>query len=287
MSQVEALFQSPLVQVRNLCCTTGRSGESGLRGETLAHLCIVRRGCFHYHLGSRTYFADPGRALIHDNDAEYRTSHPCEGGDDCTAIVLTPELMEQAFGPRRRHELIDFEVTPAAQVSHARAYALLRQHEPERLAGEEAVIGLVNAIARRRPLRSRAPHLGAERMRIVQRTKALLNASLDQNLSLETIAVDAGCSPFHLMRVFRSHTGQTIRAYRARLRVAAALEQMLQGAWDLTDLALQCGFASHSHLSETFRSVLDESPSEIRMRLNGDLVQERRQRLEAALKGAA
>jgi AraC-like DNA-binding protein len=287
MSQVEALFSSPLVQAHNVCCTAGKSGLSGARGDELAHICMVRRGCFHYHLGGRTYFADTSRALIHDEGVEYRTSHPCDGGDDCTVIVLTPDLMEEVFGKRRRHDHVEFEMTPAGQVSHFAAYAALRRPASERLVAEEAVIDLVQHVAGRRIQAAAAGGAGSEHMRIVQRAKALLNATLDENLSLGAIAADAGCSPYHLMHVFRAHTGQTFRGYRARLRVAAALDQMAQGAWDLTELALHCGFSSHSHLSETFRTVLGMTPSEIRFRLNTDAMQESGRLLRSSLERAA
>jgi AraC-like DNA-binding protein len=287
MARVETLFSSPLVQVQDVCCTMGRSGLSATKGDAVAHLCMVRRGCFHYHLGRRTYFADASRALIHDDGVEYRTSHPCDGGDNCTVIVLTPELMVEAFGRRRRHEEVELDMAPVGQVSHLAAYALLRHPDTERLAGEETAIGLVQAIAAgRRPPGEYSP-ADAERLRIVRLAKALLNERLDENLSLSAVACEAGCSPYHLMHLFRSHSGQTIRGYRARLRVAAALDLMVQGAWDLTDLALQCGFSSHSHMSETFRAVLGMAPSELRQRLSTEALQEKRSFVQAALERAA
>jgi AraC-like DNA-binding protein len=287
MAHIETLFSSPLVQVQDVCCAAGRSGLSDTRSDAVAHVCMVRRGCFHYHLGPRTYFADSSRVLIHDDGVEYRTSHPCDGGDDCTVIVLTPELMAEAFGRRRRHEEIEFEMAPAGQVSHLAAYALLRHPLTERLAGEEAAIGLVQAIAGGRSQKVDPGSADSERLRIVRRVKGLLNDRLDENLSLSALARDAGCSPYHLMHQFRGHTGQTIRGYRARLRVAAALDLMVQGAWDLTDLALQCGFASHSHMSETFRAVLGMTPSELRLQLTGEALQQKRRFVQAAVERAA
>jgi transcriptional regulator GlxA family with amidase domain len=89
------------------------------------------------------------------------------------------------------------------------------------------------------------------------------------------------------MHLFRAHTGQTIRGYRARLRVAAALDLMVRGADGLTELALDCGFASHSHMSETFRAVLDMTPREVRTRLTCRQIQEKRRLLHEALQQVA
>lgn len=284
MAKVDPLFVSPLVEVHSLCCTAGRSSASIVRGGEAPHLCLVRRGCFHYHFGGQTYLADSSRALIHDDGAEYRTSHPCDGGDDCTIILMSPELMQEAFGRRRPHEHIEFEMTPSGQVRHLAAYAGLSRRRGDVLEAEEAVAGLVRAIAG-----ARVGAVGGEagRNRIVQRAKALLNATAESNLSLEAIAAEAGCSPYHLMHLFRRQTGQTVRGYRARLRVAAALERMAQGDWDLTELALSCGFSSHSHLSGTFRSVLGMTPSEVRAQLGPQAMRAQGGRIQAALDRAA
>jgi AraC-like DNA-binding protein len=49
-----------------------------------------------------------------------------------------------------------------------------------------------------------------------------------------------------------------------RLRVAAALERLAGGAADLTDLALDLGYSSHSHFTASFRSEVGTTPSRAR-----------------------
>jgi AraC-like DNA-binding protein len=287
MAHVHTLFASPLVQVKDSLCTSGRSGRGGPSGGDVTHVALVRRGCFEYHLGSRSYFADSCRAFIYDEGAEYRTSHPCDGGDDCTMIEVDDDLMTEMFGPRRKHENIEFAMSARGQLSHLAAYALLKHSDSDRLVAEEVAIGLVHSIAQRAPLAAGGKRAAARQARMVDAAKAFIHGSLDRNVSLEDIARDVGCSPYHLMRLFRAETGQALRGYRSRLRVAAALERIVEGADDLTQLALEVGFASHSHLSDTFRTVLGATPSRLRQDFGCDGLGEKRRFLEATLAAAA
>src|SRR5262249_45776594 len=83
-----------------------------------------------------------------------------------------------------------------------------------------------------------------------ERTRLLLASRFTENLGLADIARAVHCSTFHLARLFRRHAGMPIHQYRTRLRLRAALEGVIAGEADLTRLALELGFASHSHLTE-------------------------------------
>ena len=74
-----------------------------------------------------------------------------------------------------------------------------------------------------------------------------------------------GTSPFHLARVFRSITGESIHEHRVGLRVRAALERIAAGEDDLTRLALDLGFGDHAHLTNTIRRELGRPPSALRV----------------------
>jgi len=69
---------------------------------------------------------------------------------------------------------------------------------------------------------------------------------------------------FHLARMFRSRTGFSLHAYRNQLRLRAALERLRDPGVDLIDIALDLGFSSHSHFTETFRRSFGKTPSAVR-----------------------
>jgi len=58
-----------------------------------------------------------------------------------------------------------------------------------------------------------------------------------------------------------------LHAYRNQLRLRAALESLAERHADLTGIALDLGFSSHSHFTETFRRTFGRTPSSVRRSL--------------------
>ena len=96
--------------------------------------------------------------------------------------------------------------------------------------------------------------------RVIDRMKAGLSSDLD----LKTLAMESGYSRNHFLRMFRAATGNTPHQYVLRLRVNKARELMKNRSMHLIDIALECGFSSHPHLSRAFRQILNATPSEYR-----------------------
>lgn len=96
--------------------------------------------------------------------------------------------------------------------------------------------------------------------RKVEAVRQFLAVEYTQPASLEALARRVEMSPYHLSRVFRSITGYSMHQYRLQLRLRAALSRLSQGQ-DLTTLALDLGFSSHSHFTATFRRVFGHPPS--------------------------
>jgi AraC-like DNA-binding protein len=78
--------------------------------------------------------------------------------------------------------------------------------------------------------------------------------------TLVEIAGELRVSPVYLTQVFQQVEGLPLYQYQLRLRLARALD-LLAGYDDLTTLALDLGFSSHSHFSAAFRRLYGYSPS--------------------------
>jgi AraC family transcriptional regulator len=87
---------------------------------------------------------------------------------------------------------------------------------------------------------------------------------LTSDLGLQALAAESGYSRVHFARMFRAATGQTPHRYLLHLRVERAQELMRNPSLSLTDIALDCGFSSHSHLTRPFHELLGVTPSEYR-----------------------
>jgi AraC-like DNA-binding protein len=98
--------------------------------------------------------------------------------------------------------------------------------------------------------------------------QAFLAREFARPLSLGDIADAVGASAFHLCRVFRAVTGVTLHQHREQLRLSAALERVEDGD-DLTVVALDLGYSSHSHFSAAFRRAYGRTPSSFRRGATG------------------
>ena len=98
--------------------------------------------------------------------------------------------------------------------------------------------------------------------RVIERMR-----NLDSELSLQVLAKESGYSRVHFVRMFRAATGYTPHNYVLKLRMDRVRELLASTTLSLTDIALECGFSSHSHLSRVFRKGLGASPSEYRRSL--------------------
>ena len=71
-----------------------------------------------------------------------------------------------------------------------------------------------------------------------------IEAHLDQELALCTIARKAGVSQWHFQRIFRALTGETLKAYIRSRRLAQSLEQLLGTKRRIIEIAMEAGFES-------------------------------------------
>jgi AraC family transcriptional regulator len=267
------LFQSDLVKVGTFECA---ADDPCFRvSETLDNDVFVlpRKPVWIRRNGDEYQFVEPGAILMHRAGSRLERRRTSSSGERTYWFGVHPDSFVDAL---ERYDLSTEDMGGALIADlqfHHRLAVLLKQIECDpwdRLAVEEDVLSLYFEICERRAdqVRKLIPARGvtAERQRrLVGRARAFLDAHLAENVGLETVARDAGSSLYHLCRVFREQTGLTMHAYRTRQRLGHALDRLVNGSsTDLTDLALDLGFSSHSHLSRTFQKQMGVPPSAIR-----------------------
>jgi len=94
----------------------------------------------------------------------------------------------------------------------------------------------------------------------VQKVLAVLREDLADPGSLEEIGRRVGCSHFHLSRVFIQETGRSIFQYLRDLRMERAAELLREGRLNVTQVALEVGYASPSHFSTAFHGAFGCCP---------------------------
>jgi len=257
-----------LVDVREVRCRGTHAAASAVEWDIDTRWVFPFRGVFVHHQDSDAVVGDANQVLFFNARRPYRISHPVPGGDDCLSVGFAPQVLEELAGseleadpagPRMRSRRLP--LTPQAQ----RAVAVLRSRaRVDPLEVEVRSLELARAVldgtrtARRR-------HRPARRA-LVERTKLLLQADPARRWSLSELAAEIGVSAPHLTETFSEMEGVSLYRYQTRLRLARALAA-LPDAPDLSQLALDQGFSSHSHFTHAFRRAYGMTPSALRRRL--------------------
>lgn len=100
--------------------------------------------------------------------------------------------------------------------------------------------------------------------RVLSRVREKIEANLDADLSLQSLAEESGYSRAHFTRLFRQSTGLTPHQYVMSLRLKRAQHQLKQRGSRIIDVAVSCGFSSQSHMTNLFRQRLEMTPGEFR-----------------------
>ena len=100
--------------------------------------------------------------------------------------------------------------------------------------------------------------------RILRRIRDRIEAELDTELSLASLAKESGYSRAHFLRMFRAATGLTPHQYVLERRLSAAQQLLRQPKMLLADIALKSGFSSQTHMNDVFRKRLGVTPLEYR-----------------------
>lgn len=267
-------------------------------GPTEHHLVVFpRTGVWIRHAGSRPFAADPRVVTIYNAGQEYTREPMHPDGDRCDWFGLSEDLAREvarSADPRApvdtdRPFRFEFaESDPRLYCRQRMVFDRLRRGACDGFEAEEEVIGIVAAALRAATGETLTPpRLTAAHRDLAEQTRAELVRTATRPLTLGALAATVGVSPWHLCRVFRAATGTSLHAFRLDLRLRIALERLENPAADLSRLAHELGFSSHSHFTAAMRGRLGGTPSGFRSVLSGAASRSRSKRVEARPHGRA
>jgi AraC-like DNA-binding protein len=252
------------LEVRDVRCRSHRSSWSAPEESTGFVLVFVRRGCFRRRVDGSESVLDPAVVYFARPGEEQQIAHPCDGGDACTAIALSDDLLAALWGGEPGLPEGSAFTTPRLDLAQRSMLAACARPGAE-LDAEERVVSLVSEVleeAQPRRVASARPATAAARVALVDAAREALAA--DPSLGLVELGRRVAVSPHHLSRIFRARTGETVTRYRNRIRVRLALERLAEGEPSLARLAAELGFADHAHLARTVKSEAGAAPSRLR-----------------------
>jgi AraC-like DNA-binding protein len=230
------------------------------------------------HDGGEPFVADMNTVTYYNAGQHYRRRPLSAWGDRCEWFAFTPEIVGEAlavYEPAAADRLdrpFVFSHGPADADSYLQQRLVFthvtHEYDPDCLYVEEtmlSVLGRVSAHAyQRRGSCHRVPARRRTGRDVVEHARDFIARQFHRDLSLAHVAEAVGTSVFHLSRVFHARTGFSLHQYRNQLRLRTALEVLAGRTVDLSRLALDLGFSSHSHFTETFRRTFGCTPSSFR-----------------------
>lgn len=232
-------------------------------------ICLPYRGLFVWHVADEDVVGDTNQVVFVRGGESYCMSGPIPEG--YAEMIITPDLdVLSEIAHVKGQALTDH---PLFKRRFRRASPLFQRFRTsflhwvwgtsdiDALEAEELVLFLLRSALQdeARQYKSR----GATTARLIRQTKQLLESELSNPLRLVDVARIVGASPAYLTDLFRQVEGVSLHRYLTRLRLARALVE-LPHTDDLTALALDLGFSSHSHFSFAFRKAFGSSPSHFR-----------------------
>lgn len=242
-------YASPLLAWHELVLEVPADDWRGTYRADSPRLLVPGSGWVEAEQQGQRFICDALTPLLLSPAVPYRTRQPFAGQ---RSVLLVFEDMDIGL-PGQACRL---HFGPQAQWQLAACRAALDRGVQDDLQFEEAVLSLLPVVQD-----------GARMDRAVERARELIASDPTLSVSVHAIARAVGTSPFHLARRFQRSHGIGLHRYRTGLRMALALGRLGDGERDLSALALDLGYSSHSHFTAAFGAHFGMPPRDARQLL--------------------
>jgi AraC family transcriptional regulator len=254
--------------------------------QSLNAVALPLSGVFSKHEAPGRYvIGTPSHAVFFAADTPYRIGFPGGISDRALTFRFSDALAPEQIDARRDSDRLASQgLLPANAI-------LLRNLLWRRLEGRETdefeieTLGLDLLNISLSSMRSGGSALRSSallrRRRALERVKEAIAIAPADNWNVARLAKIANMSHYHLCHVFRQMVGASVYDYVLHERLAHALDAVLDGGVDLTTIALDAGFASHSHFTRRFRKFFGSTPGALRRIATADRIAEIRKIMTA------
>ena len=260
------LAARPEYRVEAVVCREDHTRWSAPEARGGHRLVLVRRGTFRRRAVGQA--ADFGRSVGYLGlpDEEENFAHP-HGGDECTAISLSPSLWSSMAGEAPRVARRTLYVDARVDLAHRRILTSAQTGDADYAVVEE-LLGLLGEAVGQAVAGPNTPVASASRARDERALVDAARAAIEQDdpaaIGLLPLAELLGVSPFRLSRAFPRELGVSLTHYRNRVRVGRVLDRLEQGERNLSLLAADLGYADQAHLCRTVRRHVGHTPTALR-----------------------
>lgn len=256
----QTLHLSSLAHVEDTTAPASLPAPCGY--ETGYQIGLTYLGLFSYNVGRRSWMVDASRTLFMSPGWEFTDEHPVDGvGHSSVLVNPSRALLDElcgGLGPNRNPAFRDTS-RPSTSRLRLLTHHLLRLPDgsDDPLHKDEWVVHVL------REAIGAAPAPRARPSRVVDLAKEFLHAHAGDRITLERIASAVGVSPVYLTQEFKRAEGTPLYQFQLKQRLSQALHE-LPHCDDITGLALDLGFSSHSHFTAAFGGAFGMTPSRFR-----------------------
>ena len=288
----QTLFEGEAIRIDSFEANPGSDGCGDVEHQSLNVVVLPFAGVFSKHdAPGRHVVGTPSHAVLIAADTPYRLGYPGAIGDRAITLRFDDALAPEHVDCPRDSELLRTHALLSADSMMRRD--LLRRYltDPaaDRFEIETLGLELLSLCLRQLGGKFAPPQPAAHlrRMRAVERVKEAVAVAPADAWSIARLATIANLSSFHLCHVFHELVGTSIYDYVLRERLAQALNAVLDSGDDITVIAFDTGFASHSHFTARFRRFFGSTPTALRRRASARQIGQIRKIMTAPASGPA
>jgi len=237
-------------------------------------LCLAPRPLrIHQIIGKQSYVGIYSRGDICMTPAGIPGGYRAEGDDHFLQIQIEPQFLEkvaQQTGVDGSLELIPKFRDRNPQIEQIIMMLYSELNQGSGLGSELYIESLSNALAvnllrdyavKKTSLNLQSAGLSDSKLLLVT---DYINDNIAAEFKLSHLAALAGISQFHFSRLFKQSVGMSPHKYVIKQRVERAKSLLKNPELSVTDIALSCGFNSHSHFGKYFRQFTGFTPKQYR-----------------------
>lgn len=261
------LLHTPTVTAWDCLCQGRCRAKAGEEWAPATRISFPQHGVYVHSVGRRDVVADTNQVVIINEDEPYQVSHPVPGGDATLTVGVDRATMLEITPPEYRHKRgrpvlnrSGLRIDTRTQLLAAQLRQRMSRGSIDQLTAETQLLQLI-----RHTMGDTGAHTARQGNGHVEKmaddVKLLLATDPWRRWTLADMAEQVGVTPVYLTDAFRRVEGVPLYRYHLRMRLALALG-LLADCDDLTTLAIDLGFASHSHFSASFKRTYGLTPSD-------------------------
>ena len=265
-------FAGERFAVADWCCSGAGSGAPSDEVTRHFEINLHRRGWHVRSFARRRFFIDPLHHSLWPAESGFGLSNNVAQPQAATLLFVGHEVVEEILAGIGGSSAAMFRKLQT-QPAHWRSSDLTACHVRllatdcvDRLAMEEHSLALIRRVVAEATESTDLDERGTATRRVaaVDKARSYILSRYREPLSLSSIAASCGAAPSTLCESFPRVVGMPVWKYVLRLRLQDAAFALAEGAEDLSSLALDLGFSSHSHFAQAFRAHFGATPSQFR-----------------------